>query len=149
MESGRSCGRSQKQQRVMNGWVVHCYRTSRYFLATDFAALTGNPEDPTSSLSWNVSVFWSYEKVFQNSCRQESKKAPLTEGINPRKVYTLSWTLSWGCFFFWPRWFLVQRRRDTWWWQCRCFFPWEMADGLITKRCARWYTHLTKLRFRV
>ena len=44
-------------------------------------------------------MFWSYEKVFQNSCRQESKKAPLTEGINPRKVYTLSWTLSWGCFF--------------------------------------------------
>ena len=23
----------------------------------------------------------------------------MTEGINPRKVYTLSWTLSWGCFF--------------------------------------------------
>ena len=45
-------------------------------------------------------MFWSYEKVFQNSCRQESKKAPLTEGINPRKVYTLSRTLSWGCFFF-------------------------------------------------
>jgi len=68
-------------------------------VATDFAALTGNPEDPTSSLSWNDSVFWSYEKDFQNSCRQESKKVPLTEGINPRKVYTLSWTLSWGCFF--------------------------------------------------
>ena len=91
---------SDWQQRVMNGWVVHCYRTSRYFLATDFAALTGNPEDPTSSLSWNVSVFWSYEKVFQNSCRQELKKAPLTEGIKPKECLSSVMDSFVGLFFF-------------------------------------------------
>ena len=134
MESGRSSGRSQKQQRVMNGWVVHCCRTARYFLATDFAALIGNPEDPTSSLSWKDSVFWSYEKVFQNSCRQESKKAPLTEGINPRKVYTLSWTLSWGCFFFLASLIYCTKKKRYLMVTVQMFLP--LRDG-------RWFDHET------
>ena len=45
-------------------------------------------------------MFWSYEKVFQNSCRQESKKAPLTEGIKPKEgLYSVVDSFV-GLFFF-------------------------------------------------
>ena len=129
----------------MNGWVVHCCRTSPYFLAT-YLLLTGNPEDPTSSLSWSDSVFSSYEKVFKNSCRQESKKAPLTEGINPRKVYTLSWTLSWGCFFLASLIYCTKKKRYLMV-TVQMFLPLRDGRWFDHETRSRWYTHLTKLRF--
>ena len=78
-------------------------------------------------------MFWSYEKVFQNSCRQESKKALLTEGINPRKVYTLSSTLSWGCFFLASLIYCTKKKR----------YLMVTVQMFLPLRDDRWFDHET------
>ena len=144
MESGRSCGRSQTDSRglwtgelfiVVAPLPISLLQTlphSQGILRTQLARLAG------------TTVCFG-----QNSCRQESKKAPLTEGINPRKVYTLSWTLSWGCFFFLASMISCTKKKRYLIVTVQMFLPLRDGRWFDHETRSRWYTHLTKRRFRV
>ena len=58
----------------------------------------------------------------------------MTEGIKPRRVYTLSWTLSWGCFSFLASMILLYKEEEI--------LDGDSAD-VSSPRDSRWFDHET------
>ena len=79
-------------------------RVARLFLFADWPEkyFSGQSEGGISNASGTRSVRVSAQGLSRSCCKLSPMKIPssrLAAPGSPRMVYTLSWTLSWGCFF--------------------------------------------------